>query len=297
MKFKIAVVFLVIGSFFRVHAQELNCKVVVNYDKITNANTQIFKSLETSLNDFMNKSVWTDKSFENQEKISCSMFITINSYENNNFDTTIQVQSSRPIYNSSYTSTVLNVNDKSLQFQYVEFQQMYFNPNSFDSNLLSTLAYYAYIILGMDAETFELDSGMPYFQKAQEIVNLAMPTGGNGWSQTDKTNNRYYLVNDLMSNTFKPYREALNQYMFQGLDVMNKDIKAGKQAVLAAINTLGELHKTRPNSYLARLFFDAKADEIVSIFSGGPSIPIDGLVDTLSKISPINSSKWNKIKL
>jgi len=277
-------------------AQELNCRVIVNYDKITNANTQIFKSLESSLNDFMNKTVWTEQPFENQERISCSLFIIINGYENNNFDTTLQVQSSRPIFNSSYSSTLLNINDKDFQFQYVEFQQMYFNPNSFDSNLMSTLAFYAYMILGVDAESFALDSGANYFQKAQEIVNLAMPSGGKGWSQSEKTNNRYYMVNDILSNTFKPYREAIYTYHFQGLDQMHADLKKGKEAIGTAINSLENLHKTRPNAFLTRLFFDAKVDEIVSIFSGGPSVPIDGLVDKLSKISPINSSKWNTIK-
>ncbi len=295
MNYRFSLLF-VLMTFVNGLAQELNCKVIVNYDKITNANTQIFKSLESSLNDFMNKSVWTEKPFENQERISCSMFITINAYDNNNFDATLQVQSSRPVYNSSYTSTLLNINDKDFQFQYVEFQQMYFNPNSFDSNLMSTLAFYAYMILGVDAESFELDGGNNYFQKAQEIVNLAMPSGGKGWSQSEKTNNRYYLVNDMLSNTFKPYREALFQYHFQGLDRMQSDLKKGKEAIINAVNTLEGLHKTRPNAYLTRLFFDAKSDEIVTVFSGGPSVPIDGLVDKLSKISPINSSKWNKIK-
>ena len=278
-------------------AQELNCKVLVNYDKITNANTQIFKSLELSLNDFMNKTVWTEQTFENQERISCSLFITINGYENNNFDATLQVQSSRPIFNSSYSSTLLNINDKDFQFQYVEFQQMYFNPNSFDSNLLSTLAFYAYMILGVDAESFELDSGTVYFQKAQEIVNLALPSGGKGWSQSEKTNNRYYMVNDMLSNTFKPFREAIYTYHFRGMDQMQADLKKGKEAIVTAINSMESLHKTRPNAFLTRLFFDAKVDEIVAVFSGGPTIQVDGLIDKLSKISPINSSKWFSIKL
>lgn len=296
MRDKLLLLLVLILSIGTVNAQEINCRVVINYDKITNVNTQIFKSLETSINDFINKTVWTEKTFENQEKISCSMFITINAYENNNFDASLQVQSSRPIFNSGYSSNLLNINDKDFQFQYIEFQQMYFNPNSYDSNLMSTLAFYIYIILGIDAESFELDSGLPYFQKAQEVVNLAMPGGGKGWQQSDRTNNRYYLVADLLSGTFKPYLEAIYKYHFQGLDLMHKDLKAGKKAIVESINSLEALHKTRPNAFLTRLFFDAKADELVAILSGGPAVPADGIVDKLSRISPLNSSKWNAIK-
>ncbi len=282
--------------FANVQSQELNCKVIVNYDKITNVNTQIFKSLETSLNDFVNKTVWSEKTFKENEKISCTYFITVNSFENNNFEASIQVQSSRPIYNSSFSSPLLNINDKDFSFQYVEFQNLFYNPNSYDSNLVSVIAFYSYMILGFDAESFALDSGTPYFQSAQEIVSIAAPSGGKGWSQTEKTQNRYYLVNDVMSTTFRPLREVLFQYHFNGLDNMHKDLKTSKEEIVAAINTLSTVHSVRPNAYLTRIFFDAKSDEIVSIFSGGPSVTIDGLVDKLSKISPTNSSKWLKIK-
>jgi hypothetical protein len=287
---------ILVCFFVTIQAQELNCRVIVNYDKITNANTQIFKSLETSLNDFVNKTAWTEKSYKDNEKISCTMFITLNSYDSNNFEASIQVQSSRPIYNSTMSSPLLNINDKEFSFQYVEFQNLFYNPNSYDSNLISTIAFYSYIILGVDSESFALDSGTDYFQSAQEIVSIAAPSGGKGWSQSEKTQNRYYLINDLMSTTFRPYREAMFQYHFNGMDNMNKDLKTSKEAIVNAINTLAQLHGVRPNAYLTRIFFDAKADEIVSIFSGGPSIPIDGLVDKLSRISPTNSSKWNNVK-
>ena len=287
---------ILVCFFVNVQAQELNCKVVVNYDKITNANNQIFKSLETALNEFVNKTAWTEKTYKDNEKISCTMFITLNSYDSNNFEASIQVQASRPIYNSSFSSPIININDKDFNFQYIEFQNLFYSPSSYDSNLVSTIAFYSYIILGVDAETFKLDSGANYFQSAQEIVSLAAATGGKGWSQTDKTQNRYYLINDLMSTTYKPFREAMFQYHFIGLDNMNKDLKSSKEAILNSINTLSSLHEAKPNAYLTRIFFDAKSDEIVSIFSGGPSVNIDGLVDKLSRISPTNSTKWVNIK-
>ena len=292
---KILIVFF-IGLFTNMQAQELNCKVIVDYAKITNANTQIFKTLETSLNEFVNKTAWTEKTYKDNEKISCTMFITLNSYDSNNFEATIQVQSSRPIFNSSFSSPLININDKDFNFQYIEYQNLFFSPNSYDSNLISTIAFYSYVILGVDAESFSLDSGTNYFQSAQEIVNLAAATGGKGWSQTDKTQNRYYLINDLLSTTFRPYREAMFQYHFNGMDNMYKDLKASKETIVGAINTLSAVHTGRPNAYLTRIFFDAKSDELVSIFSGGPNVNIDGLVDTLSKISPINAAKWVNIK-
>ena len=276
--------------------QELNCTVVVNYDKLPNANPQLFKNLEKSINDFVNKTAWTEKSYKDNEKISCSMFITLNAYDSNNYEAQIQVQASRPVYNSTYTSSILNINDKNFNFQYIEFQNLLYNPNSYDSNLISTLAFYSYIILGVDAETFSLDSGSSYFQSAQDIANLAMPSGNKGWSQTEKSQNRYFLISDITSPTYQPYREAMYQYHFQGLDSMNKDLKTAKEAIINSIDTLASLQNIRPNSYLARIFFDAKADEIVSIFTGGPSVEIEGLVDNLNKVSNLNSSKWGKIK-
>lgn len=287
---------LFICFFAILQGQELNCKVIVNYDKITNTNNQIFKTLESSLNDFVNKTAWTEKSYKVNEKINCTMFITLNSYESNNFDANIQVQCSRPIYNSSFTSPLLNINDKDFSFQYTEYQNLFYSSNSYESNLISTIAFYSFIIIGVDAESFELDGGTDYFQSAQQIVGLSAPTGGAGWSQTDKTQNRYYLVNDLLSPTFKPFREAMFQYHFNGMDNMSKDLKGAKEVIVNSINTLVTQHEIRPNAYLTRIFFDAKSDEIVSIFSGGPNISIDGLVDKLSRISPTNSSKWINIK-
>ena len=287
---------LFICFFASVQGQELNCRVIVNYDKITNTNNQIFKNLESSLNDFVNKTAWTEKTYKAAEKINCTMFITLNSYDATNFEANIQVQCSRPIYNSSFTTPLLNINDKDFSFQYTEYQNLFYSPNSYESNLISTIAFYSYIILGVDAESFDLDSGTDYFQSAQQIVSLAAPSGGAGWSQTDKIQNRYYLVNNLLSATFQPFREAMFQYHFNGMDNMSKDLKESKEAIINSINTLVAFHEIRPNAYLTRIFFDAKADEIVSIFTGGPSVSLDGLVDKLSRISPTNSSKWANIK-
>lgn len=293
-KFILLSLLLLVGF---VKAQELNCTVSVNYDKVGATNTQIFKSLERSLNEFVNNTAWTDQSYKSNEKINCSMFITINSYDGSTgFESSIQVQSSRTIFNSTYSSPLVNINDKDFNFTYVEFQNLSYNPNSFDSNLLSVIAFYCYYIIGTDAETFEPNGGEQYYQQAVNIVGLAAPLAIKGWLQTEKKQNRYYLINDLLSPTFKGYRDAMYAYHFEGLDTMVEDAKNSKAKIKAAIELLNEINVTRPNAYLTRTFFDAKSEEIVSIFSGGPVVPTADLVELLGKLSPTNSSKWSKIK-
>lgn len=277
-------------------AQELDCKVVVDYSKITNANNQIFKNLEVALNDFVNKTNWTDRKFQQNEKISCAMIIVLNEYNSNNFSASIQVQSSRPVYNSSYVSPVLNINDKDFNFKYIEFENINYNPNSFDSNLVSTLAFYANLIIGMDAETFVANSGTDYFNIAQNIVSVAAQSGYKGWSQSDGNQNRFFIINDILSPTFRPFRQTMTDY-HTSLDGMTKDVKNAKLSVEKSIQDLGSIYFLRPNALVTRLFFDAKSDEIISIFSGGPAIPIYELVNTLNKISPLNSAKWSQIKM
>ncbi|OIQ22412.1 MAG: DUF4835 domain-containing protein [Flavobacterium sp. MedPE-SWcel] len=293
--YKSFLILLVLLS-FSVKGQELNCTVEINADRVTDANTQIFRTLETSLNEFMNNTSWTTRNFERNERIDCSIFINVSAYSSNNFTATIQVQSSRPIYNSTYSSPMLNYNDKEVKFRYLESENLIYNPNSFDSNLVALLGYYANVIIGMDADSFELNGGTPYYQAAQNIVGLAQGSGYKGWAQQDGNQNRYFLVSDLLSNTYSDFREALYSYHMQALDKMAENTKEGKEKVIVAIKTLAKVNKVRPNAFLTRIFFDAKSQEIASIFSGGPMITVTGLVDTLNRISPMNSSKWSTIK-
>jgi hypothetical protein len=192
---------------------------------------------------------------------------------------------------------VLNINDKDFNFRYVEFENMIFNPNSFDSNLLSVVAFYAYIMIGIDSDTYDLNSGKEFYQQAQEVVNLAQQSNYKGWSQNDGgSQNRFFLVNDLMSGTFDPIKSALYNYHINGLDLMGDDLSKGKEGVKNAVIELQKIHAIRPNSFLTRIFFDAKSDEILAVFSGGPQTKISDLVDNLNRISPINSGKWATIK-
>lgn len=279
------------------NAQQLNCSVQVNSDKIASTNNQIFRNLEKSINEFVNKTDWTGESYKQNEKINCSMVITLNSYDSNAFSATIQVESSRPIFNSSYSSPVFNYNDKDFGFRYVEFENLLFNPANFDSNLVSVLAFYSYMILGFDADTYTLYGGKQWFDIAQQIVTVAQQSGYKGWSQSDGNQNRFFLANDMLSGTFDAFRDVMYQYHREGLDNMTKDLKSSKEKILASITALSAIYKVRSNAFLTRVFFDAKVDEIVSILSGGPKVPISETIETLNKISPLNSSKWATIKL
>ncbi len=278
-------------------AQQLNCSVQVNSDKIASTNNQIFKNLKTSISDFVNKTDWTGQEVKPNEKIECSMVVIINSYDSNQFTATLQVQSTRPIFNSTYASPVFNYMDNEFSFRYVEFENLQFNPNSFDSNLVSVLAYYSYMILGFDADTYALMGGNKHYEVAQQIMSVSQQSGYKGWSQSDSNQNRYFLVSDVLSGTFDAYRQSLYQYHREGLDVMNSDLKGAKDKIIESINTLSTIYKVRPNAFLTRVFFDAKVDELVSILSGGPRVSLTETIDTLSRLSPLNVSKWQTIKL
>ncbi|WP_367770210.1 DUF4835 family protein [Flavobacterium sp. WC2421] len=289
------ITFFVLLSFGLVQAQQLNCTVSVNSQKLSNSNQQVFKTLETSLNEFVNKTDWNGQNYKQQEKINCSMFITIQSNSSDQFVATIQVQSSRPIYGSSYSSPVLNYNDKDFSFRYTEYESLIFNPTVFESNLVSVISFYSYIILGMDNDTFESESGNSNFETAQNIAGIAQQSGYKGWSQIDGNQNRYFLINDMLSPAYSQLRKTSFEY-HTGLDVMSKDLKSAKEKIKLSLLNIGKLNASKPNAFLTRIFFDAKSDEIVSIFSGGPSITVSDLIENLNKVSPLNSSKWAMLK-
>ena len=297
MKLNLLPFFIAICSFQMSFGQELNATVTVNAERMTDINPQIFKNLEKKLFEFLNTTKWTNKEYKQNEKIECNFFINVSEFNANNVSATLQVQSSRPIFNSSYRSPVLNLNDKDFSFGFIEFEQLIYDQNSFNTNLTSVLAYYVNIIIGVDMDSYSSLGGTKYLEIAANIMNVAQPSGYKGWSQSEgNNNNRYFLISDMLSNTFTPYRNAMYEYHLVGLDVMADDLKKGKENIAASIETLAQIQKARPNALLTRTFFDAKTDEIVQVFTGGPIINNADLIDTLNRISPLNSSKWNQIK-
>lgn len=276
-------------------AQQLNCTVTINTERLPNPNMQVFKTLQTSLSEFVNKTDWTGSVLKQNERINCSMYITLSSNSSDQFTGTIQVQSSRLIYNSTYSSPILNYNDKDFNFRYTEYEPLLFNPATFESNLVSVVSFYSYLILGMDADSFQMGAGNQYLETAQNIANVAQQGGFKGWSQADGIQNRYYLITDMVSPMYSDLRQVNYQY-HSGLDKMSDDLKGAKETIKSGLMIIGRFNAVKPNAFLTRVFFDAKSDEIVSIFSGGPSISVTDLTDVLNKVSPLNSVKWSQIK-
>ncbi len=281
-----------VGQFY---GQQLNCTVTVNSQRVNSTNKQVFKTLETAIADFMNKTDWTGQGLKQAEKINCSMYITVLSGSSDQFNATMQLQSSRPIFNSSYESPILNYNDKSFSFSYVEFENLIFNQNTYTTNLVSLLSFYSYMILGMDGDSFTLQGGNANLQTAQNIATIAQQGGAKGWSQLDGNDNRFFLINDLLSPTYDAIRKTNFEY-HSALDKMTIDIKGSKEKIKSSLSNLGTLNSVKPNAFLTRIFFDAKSDEIVSVFSGGPSVNIADLTDNLNRVSPLNATKWATFK-
>jgi len=278
-----------------VNAQEFNCVVTVNSDQISQTNQQVFKTLERSLNDFINKNKWTNRTYKENERINAQMFITITGFESNRFSGNIQIQSSRPVYNTSYDTSVFSFKDNQFPFEYVEFQPLIFNENVFESNLVSVISFYAYIMLGMDADTFSLEGGKEYFKTAQKIVTQAQGSNSPGWSQTDERS-RFELIDDLLSNTYREYHVAMYNYHRKGLDILGDNNSTGKQVIAGTMRLFETIQKRRPNAYLTQIFFETKSEEIKNIFSGGPKVDIVKLKDMLNNVAPYFSSTWNDIK-
>ena len=199
------------------NAQELKASVTINSDRVTNVNNQIFKTLQTQMTEFLNNTKFTSQEYDQNERIECSFFLNISSYDSNNFVATLQLQSSRPIFNSSYTSPIVNFNDNDVAFRYIEYENFIYDPNSYTSNLVSILAYYSNIIIGLDKDSYEEMGGTKQLEIASNIVNLAQSSGYAGWSQSDaKYNNRYYIISDILSSTYSPYRKTLYEYHLKG---------------------------------------------------------------------------------
>lgn len=279
-------------------AQELNCLVIVNADQIQNTNSQIYNTLQNEITEYINNTKWTNSSYKPHEKISCA--ITLNILEqpsSNEFRGNIQIQASRPVFNSTYQTPIFNYKDDNLSFTYNEFQPLIYNENSFESNLVSILTFYAYTIIGIDADTFSLKGGEQFHQLAENVVNLAQQGGFSGWNRIDGSNTRYQLNENILSPVYEDFRKVLYEYHIKGLDLMSDNKKEAKNNVANAIMSLQNIYNRRANAYLLRVFMDTKSDEIIDVFSDGPRINSTNLKELLLKIYPTFSTKWEKIKI
>lgn len=276
--------------------QEISATVSVNAQQTGKTQLSIFKTLQQSLERFINETSWSDRDLPDDQRVNCSFFITVQRYESNSFKATLQVRSSRPVFGSSMTTPVFNFKDNDFNFSYTEFQPLEFNPNNFESNLVSTISFYVYVILGLDADTFSPDGGTPYFAQADQIANIAQQSGRAGWGASAGNTSRFALNRQLNSSNFSDYHQALYVYHRLGLDVMHKDVTKGKENIARAIGLLDKVYSSRSNTVLIRSFFDAKAREVASIFSEGPALEDGNVAEDLYEMAPNYGQLWSQLQ-
>lgn len=294
--------FIIISFFAFNHtvvSQELNCTVKVIHSQIQGTNSSVFETLETAINEFMNNRAWTDLQFQKDERIECTMNITITKYveANNHFSGEILLQSARPVFNSSYNSTVFSIKDSNLEFDYKEYDPLEWNENNLDNNLTAVLAYYAYLFIGMDLDTFSPLGGTQILQTVENIVNNAQTLTEPGWGAFKDTKNRHAIINDYMESSMEPFRQMQYKYYRQGMDEMANNADRGRTAITEAIELLNEAHRNKPLSMLPQLFTEYKRDEIVNIYKGhGTEKERQTVKDICSNINASMNVYWNRIK-
>ena len=277
-------------------AQELNCTVSVISPSIQNTEKRIFETLQKDIREFMNSTRWTNDVFALEERIECSILITVGErISNDRFKATMQVQSSRPAYMTSYNTVMLNVNDQDFTFQYVENQPLQFQENQTVSNLTSVLAFYAYMIVGVDYDSFSPKGGEPHYQKALQIVNNSQNATERGWKAFEGSKNRYWLIENMLNARYEEFRGVMYKYHREGLDVMQSDINTGRQAITECLKPLKTIRMDQPNSYLMTVFFTAKVDEMINIFKEAfPDVKTKAAND-LMQMDPANANKYQTI--
>ena len=286
--------FLLSQSLF---SQELNCRVNINYSAIPSPNKEMFNSMRQSVYEFINNTNWTNDLFENEERIECTILIRLDQQlSTDEFSGSISVQSSRPIFKTLYNSPLLNIFDDQFRFKYVEFETLEFNENTHLSNLTSVLAYYAYLIIGMDYDTFSLNGGDQYFLKAQKIISNAQnDNNATGWKSFEGLDNRYWLIENLLSPDFEKVRSFYYSYHREGLDNFTEKPDMVRETIAQSIISLKDSWNQRQRGYLFTILFDTKTDEMVNIFSEGNLMQADQLVNLLNQMQPNKSDKWQKI--
>lgn len=278
-------------------AQDLNARVQILAPQLSNSNKRILDMLQSSITDFLNGRKWTTDALQAQERIDCNFVITITDWDGSStFKAEAQIQSNRPIFNSSYNSTILNISDKDFGFIYSEGQPLDFSDQNYISNLSSLLAFYAYVITGLDYDSFSKFGGTPYYQKAQNVLNNAQIAPNPGWKAFENLRNRFWLIENLTNRSYNPIRESLYIYHRDGLDLMAEDKSKGLKAVLSVMPLIQKIDKQKQGSILNQLFFTAKSDEIVNILSAADSQDKLKAINILTEIDPSNSLKYEALK-
>jgi hypothetical protein len=294
--FKILFTLLLSFSVLYSSAQELNCNVQINSSQVQGSDKSVFDAMQKAIFEFMNSRKWTNNIFKNSERIECTILINITEQLSvNDFKATIQIQARRPVYNTSYFTTTLNYLDKEFDFQFNEFDPLIFNEATFTNNLTSVLAFYANIIIALDYDSYSLNGGTKYLEKARVIVTNAQGAKESGWKAFEDDRNRYWITKNLLHQDYALLRACYYNYHRLGFDTMAKNVQTGRASVLKSLNSLEQVYVRNPANFILQIFFNAKANEIVDLFVDGLPKEKTEASNLLNKIDPTNQSKYEKI--
>ncbi len=301
MKQKIIVIVALMAVALTAPAQELNCKVKVNRSAVQGTSSSVFEKLETAISEFMNQRAWTDMQYDADERIDCSLTITVKQYkaDGGSFACELQYQCTRPVYGSAYNTTILSMRDTEFTFNYQENDVLEFNEVSMNNNLTAMLAYYAYLFIGVDLDTFSPMGGTDVLHRVEAIVNNAqsMSGGGSGWSAFSDSKNRHAIINDYMSSAMQPLRQLMYKYHREGLDQMSDNADRGRAAITSALPLLSEAHQAKTMSLLPQYFTDFKRDELVGIYRGhGTEGEKSKVYDILADVNASQIGEWKKMQ-
>lgn len=281
-------------------AQELKCNISINSEQVQGSNKAVFNTLQQSMEEFVNTQRWTNMTFQEKERIECSMMIVVKSVQDNMFVCEFTCQSRRPVFGTTYTTPTLNIKDANFTFTYQEYDRMEFQHNTFTSNLTAMVAYYCYLIIAHDMDSFAKLGGTPYFQVCEDIVTSAQSASLDnaemvGWKAFESNRNRYALTNNLMDEAFKKYRAYYYDYHRHGLDEMVNNVANGRARIAKDIKVLKEAYNARPATYLVGTFLDAKSDELVNIFKSGTADEKKMVYELLMDIDPTRQDTYENI--
>lgn len=278
-------------------AQELDAKVVINHSKIQGTDNSVFSTLETAISEFINTRKWSNAQYSNREKIVCSFNFIVNQYsDDGKFDCELLIQSSRPVFNTSYNTTVFSFRDKDVSFDYIEYDKLEYTDEMVSNNLTAILAYYAYLIIGLDLDTFAPKGGSDILLKAENVVNNAQMLDVDGWKAFDDDKNRHALVNDYMNGSLEPLRQLMYDYHRNGLDEMAQNAERGRGNITTALALLQKAKDNKPLSALPGLFTEIKQDELINIYSKGTTKEKEDVSKILSNVNPSLTNEWDEIK-
>ncbi|VAW30471.1 hypothetical protein MNBD_BACTEROID07-1952 [hydrothermal vent metagenome] len=279
-----------------IFAQEFYCKVQINTQQVQGFDRSVVSNLKTAMTDFMNNRKWSNYSFAPEERIECTLLFTVSQIiSSDEFKGTFSIIMQRPVFNTSYRSPLLNMIDKNIRFKYTPSQAMNFSEGTYSDNLTSLLAFYSYMMLGIDFDSFALNGGTVFYQKAMSVVQSAQNSGYTGWQSFENEKNRYHFVEQYLNKAYEPLRTFLYQYHRQGLDVMSGNVFEGRKVILNSLSLLKDVYNKRPGLYDLQLLLDAKRSEIINIFSKATPAEKNAMINILSEVDAPNGTRYREV--